>query len=147
MYIYESVYIIILRMHNIIQYSIYSIAIIFLCTSISNCISTSLFSTCWWSLLPGHSPLYSLVRPIHPAAWWYPFLFYIQVYTSACTRSIIIILYYQILDFGPYGQSWGAMYIFHFSCLFSFLCFLCLPCMGGVKGLLGTFPRCVHIRR
>ena len=33
------------------------------------------------------------------------------------------------VDFGPYGQFWGA-YVFHFSCsrLFSFLCFYQLPC-------------------
>ena len=35
--------------------------------------------------------LYSLVRPIHLAAWWYPFLFYIQVYK--CMYTLYAITY------------------------------------------------------
>ena len=34
--------------------------------------------------------LYSLVRPIHLAAWWYPILFYIQVRSMYIHRSSYI---------------------------------------------------------
>ena len=44
--------------------------------------------------------LYSLVRPIHLAAWWYPILFYIQVkmhvYVHRSNYLVIELLYMKM---------------------------------------------------
>ena len=39
--------------------------------------------------------LFSLVRPIHLAAWWYPILFYIQVRIHVNTQVHLYVIIYK----------------------------------------------------
>ena len=41
--------------------------------------------------------LYSLVRPIHLAAWWYPIIFYIQVRMHVHRSGLHVIAYIMTL--------------------------------------------------